>query len=211
MATANNNQSRGNGSDPRANSFQALQDDTRDAVRQARSAGEKQYQRYRDQAADELEALAEGARSASDSMAGRDSLGLSRHVADLAGQASSLAHSLQNRSAEELLQQAGQLARRNPGLFLVGSVALGFGLSRFLGASQHDESTGSGDLERRRQATDMHPAIAADEEVASIPSLAADVHRPGVSGAPGTHGINDPAGPFAEVPNNQNPAKGDFQ
>jgi hypothetical protein len=45
---------------------------------------------------------------------------------------------MRGKSAEEMLQQAGRLARENPALFVTGSVAVGFGLSRFLRASSPD-------------------------------------------------------------------------
>lgn len=70
--------------------------------------------------AEELEGDGEGAIS-----------GFGRSVASLTRQ---LAGGLRERDIEEFARELATLARRNPGVFLAGSVALGFGISRFFKA-----------------------------------------------------------------------------
>lgn len=62
--------------------------------------------------------------------------GFGRSVTSLMRQ---LAGGLRERDIEELAQELGALARRNPGVFLAGSVALGFGIARFFkGRASHE-------------------------------------------------------------------------
>lgn len=57
--------------------------------------------------------------------------GFGRSVASLTRQ---LAGGLRERDIEDFARELGTLARRNPGVFLAGSVALGFGMARFFKA-----------------------------------------------------------------------------
>jgi hypothetical protein len=57
--------------------------------------------------------------------------GFGHSVASLMRQ---LAGGLRERDVEQFASELGQLARRNPGVFLAGSVALGFGVARFFKA-----------------------------------------------------------------------------
>ncbi|WP_449432474.1 hypothetical protein [Pseudomonas putida] len=102
---------------------------------EAKSKGTEQYTQYRDVAAEELDSLQEGVRSAASALEGKDSLGLSQYLAQAAECLGNFAGEVRQLSAEELLHKGSRLARDNPGMFLAGSVAIGFGLSRFLGAS----------------------------------------------------------------------------
>lgn len=53
------------------------------------------------------------------------------------------AEQVRHQSAESLLQRGTQLARSNPALFLAGSVAVGFAISRFMRASDTHADTPS--------------------------------------------------------------------
>lgn len=69
---------------------------------------------------------------------------LAHYVEELAQGISQLADNLRHQNADEALQQAGSLARDNPALFLLGSMALGFGLSRVF-KEQHPDAQSSFD------------------------------------------------------------------
>jgi hypothetical protein len=112
-----------------------LQDDAKALFDTAREQGSEHLEEYRERAADEIENLARTATSAAEQLQDDDTLGLSHYITDVADGLSSFAGSLRGKSADELLQQVGRLARDNPALFLTGSIALGFGLSRFMRAS----------------------------------------------------------------------------
>ncbi|MFD1691409.1 hypothetical protein ACFSHR_07295 [Azotobacter chroococcum] len=60
---------------------------------------------------------------------------LSTYVLDAADHLFKFADQLRGKSAEQLFHEADRLARDNPALFLAGSVAVGFGLTRFARAS----------------------------------------------------------------------------
>jgi len=141
MATTYENSTSGsdNGDKPgAAEHLQNLQDDAKAALQGAKEHGAAQFEQYRDTAADQIDNLAQTAKSAAEQFQEKDTLGLSHYVTDIAQSMTSLSENLRGKSADELLRQAGQLARDNPALFLTGSIVLGFGLSRFL------KATGSG-------------------------------------------------------------------
>src|SRR5690606_36435224 len=60
---------------------------------------------------------------------------LANYASQFSSNVSALAARLRDGNLDELISDTRELARRNPGLFLAGGVALGFALSRFLKAS----------------------------------------------------------------------------
>ncbi|MGI3748765.1 MAG: hypothetical protein ACRYF8_25010 [Janthinobacterium lividum] len=115
-----------------------LQDNAKDLLGTAREHGTEQFGSYRDSAAEQIEHLAKTASAAAEELQDKDTLGISHYISDIAESLGAFATSMRGKSAEEMLQQAGRLARENPALFVTGSVAVGFGLSRFLRASSPD-------------------------------------------------------------------------
>lgn len=61
---------------------------------------------------------------------------LSGYVHDMAASLGGLADDLRSKSGDEMLHQLNRFARQNPALFIGGSVAVGFGLTRFARASR---------------------------------------------------------------------------
>ncbi|VVO01062.1 hypothetical protein PS718_02668 [Pseudomonas fluorescens] len=138
--------------DGKPQDFQHLKDDVTDAIGGARQQADAQFGQYRDTAADQIEALAQGAKSFVSELEDKDTLGMSDYLTDMAESMTGLAGNLRGKSAEQLLHDAADLARSNPGLFIAGSIALGFGLSRFLKAgssaavtvsANHDPAAGT--------------------------------------------------------------------
>ena len=138
--------------DGKPQDFQHLKDDVTEALGGARQQADAQFGQYRDTAADQIEALAQGAKSFVSELEDKDTLGMSDYLTDMAESMTGLAGNLRGKSAEQLLHDAADLARSNPGLFIAGSIALGFGLSRFLKAgssaavtvsSNHDPAAGN--------------------------------------------------------------------
>ena len=66
--------------------------------------------------------------------------GVARHIREAAKSVEGLSNNLRNRSVDELMHAASDLARSQPGVFIVGAVAAGFALSRFLKSSVPDDS-----------------------------------------------------------------------
>lgn len=158
-----------------------LQDDAKTLFETARDQGTEHLGDYRELAADEIENLARSATSAAEQLQGHDTLGISHYITDVAESLGNFAGSLRGKSADELLQQVGRLAKDNPALFLTGSIALGFGLSRFMRASapdlaqssSPDSSAGSADPVN----DDFDTRIAAGEELAVRPTDEGDAVR----------------------------------
>lgn len=114
--------------------FEHLKDDVSETLGGARQQADAQFGQYRDTAAEQIEALAQGAKSFVSELEDKDTLGMSDYLSDMADSMTGLAQNLRGKSAEQLLHDAAELARSNPALFIAGSVAIGFGLSRFLKA-----------------------------------------------------------------------------
>ncbi|WP_434589530.1 hypothetical protein J3Q09_16305 [Pseudomonas sp. R4-83] len=114
--------------------FEHLKDDVSETLGGARQQADAQFGQYRDMAAEQIEALAQGAKSFVSELEDKDTLGMSDYLSDMAESMTGLAQNLRGKSAEQLLHDAAELARSNPALFIAGSVAIGFGLSRFLKA-----------------------------------------------------------------------------
>ncbi|ANJ55542.1 hypothetical protein [Pseudomonas silesiensis] len=121
--------------------FQHLKEDVTEVLGGAREQVDAQFGQYRDTAADQIEALAKGAKSFVSELEAKDTLGMSDYLSDMAQSMSGLAGSLRGKSAEQLLHDSADLARNNPALFIAGSIALGFGLSRFLKAGSSPAAT----------------------------------------------------------------------
>ncbi|MFL9815180.1 hypothetical protein D7241_18200 [Stutzerimonas sp. VN223-3] len=107
----------------------------RQAADQVKTQGKSQLEGYRETAADEIEKVAQSAKAAAQELEGQDRLGLSNYVSDMAQNMVQFSDSLRGKSVDELLQDVNRLARNNPALFITGSIALGFGLTRFARAS----------------------------------------------------------------------------
>jgi hypothetical protein len=95
----------------------------------------RRFDRGADAAADQMDDVAERIRSAADELDDGEGGEMSQHVARLADGIAQVADTLRNKSADELMRDVRRLAQRNPALFIAGSIAVGFGLSRFAKAS----------------------------------------------------------------------------
>jgi hypothetical protein len=71
----------------------------------------------------------------SEELRGQDQESLADYAGQLAGSMKNFAENLRQRNLDELVRDTQQLARSNPALFVMGSVAVGIALSRFLKAS----------------------------------------------------------------------------
>lgn len=206
-----------------------LQDDAQAAIASAKEQGSAQFEQYRDTAAQQIETLAQSAQSAAEHMQQDDTLGISHYVTDIAQSMTTLADNLRGKSVDELLQQAGKLARDNPALFITGSVALGFGLSRFLRASGSAQGTTSttgsaatpdiasptntpASQYANRPTAGMSTVVEADQEFpVSHPHMGDVRHsgRPGIPDAPTGQGMTgayiptDPLGADATYPDSK--------
>lgn len=146
-----------------------------DVAEKMRAEGQEQVQHYRNVAADKVDTLADSVRAAASEMREDDVAHLSRHVADMAGSLGRMADGLREKSADEILHDVRRIARENPTLFIAGSIAIGFGLTRFARASASDAT----DRERRSFA-------ATSERTGTTRWTDADAAVPGTTARPAT-------------------------
>jgi hypothetical protein len=107
-----------------------------------RERGVEQIEGAKGQLADGAERVAAAVERTADELSDGDG-GLSGFGHSVASLMRQLAGGLRERDVEEFARELGALARRNPGVFLAGSVALGFGIARFFkaratGSTQRD-------------------------------------------------------------------------
>ncbi len=124
----------------------------------AAGQGEAQFEQLRERATEQIDSLAEGAHSAASALEGKDALGISSYLGQLADGLGAFADRVRDKSAEDLLHEGARLARDNPALFVAGSVAIGFGLSRFLRASAEHGSEAQTDHSPSASATSFSSA-----------------------------------------------------
>lgn len=108
-----------------------------------RRQAEETFDETREQAASGLDSIVGAAAAAAEDLREHNQEGLSRYVSEIADSVASLATSLRHKSVDELIHDVGAIARRNPTLFLAGSLAVGLGVGRFARSSskhQRDKS-----------------------------------------------------------------------
>ena len=104
-------------------------------AQEAKQSGQKQLHTTKKAAVDQAQKVAGVIEQASAELGRHDQQTLARYTGEFANSIKSLADTLNTRSIDELGTDALSLARKNPTLFLLGSVAIGFALSRFVKAS----------------------------------------------------------------------------
>jgi hypothetical protein len=100
----------------------------------ARDRGMEQLEGAKGQLAEGAERVASAVERAADELEGEGDDSISGYGRSLANLMRQLAGGLRERDIEQFASELGSLARRNPGMFLAGSVALGFGVARFFKA-----------------------------------------------------------------------------
>ena len=101
----------------------------------AKLQGQEQFEAHKHTAADQTEKLAGVVERVAEEFKGQDQQSLAEYAGQLAGSMKSFAENLRDRSLDDVIRDTQQLARKNPTLFLMGSVAVGIALSRFFKAS----------------------------------------------------------------------------
>lgn len=109
----------------------------------ARDRGMEQLESAKAQLAEGAERVAAAVERTADELDGDGDGGMSGFGHSAATLMRQLAGGLRERDVEEFARELGSLARRNPGLFLAGSVALGFGIARFFKARPRGQPNGA--------------------------------------------------------------------
>ncbi len=101
----------------------------------ARSAAESLLEEQRQQVAEKVSGIAEALRSAANSLEQPQNRALAGYVGQAADQVESISRTVRERRWNELVADAEDFVRRQPTLFVLGAVATGFLVGRFLWAS----------------------------------------------------------------------------
>ncbi|MCW8194476.1 hypothetical protein F6455_06730 [Proteobacteria bacterium 005FR1] len=140
MTNGKNPSKRDVAEDMKAKANQASQEVKAQAQRTSedmKSRGRDELEKRESQAADAMDQVAEATEAAAHELEQRrETAALSHYVSELADGISGLSGNLRSKNTDELISDASRLARNNPGLFLLGSVAVGFGLSRIAKANR---------------------------------------------------------------------------
>jgi len=205
------------GSAPSAEDIRAT---AREAGEQVKNQGKAQLDSYRGTAADELEKVAQSVKAAAGELENQDSTGLSHYVSDMAQSMVDLADNLRGKSVDELVGDVTRLARNNPGLFIAGSVALGFGLTRFARASSHragsaarEPTTDYGHSDASRPHPTSPLGVPADVTAETLPSqseLDSRISAGSTVGSVGSSGMSPTTGTAAGVGSNGKGTNGEL-
>lgn len=145
-----------------------IKEDARDLKQEATSMAREQAEAGQHRVAEEVDALSDAIDAAASNLDDQDRQGLARYARQLSSNLASAAGQLEGRSVDELAQDAKRLARDNPALFMLGSIAVGFGLSRFFKASaEHDHKSGDNAERTDAYRTDANFGTGLDDDDAS--------------------------------------------
>lgn len=164
---------RGDGSTPVGQDASASNSGTqkaREAAREAANAGKERLRAGSDRAAESVDHVAEAVGTAASRLNELEHDGLADHASRLASYLSDMSDKLRERNVDEVTEDVRRLAQRNPALFLLGSVAIGIGLSRFAKASTEKRSLDRADEDaewRGAATTSRSPAHRVGEDRAA--------------------------------------------
>lgn len=142
---------------PQENStFRPLKEDALHASTAAAEEAQKQFNDIKDAVSskkdsslEQVNAIEHALESAAQDLQDHDYTQLSSYVTQFAKSLGSTAESLRNKNIDEVFHSIQSVAQRNPTLFIVGSIAIGLGISRFIKASSNREA--------RTQKSSSHP------------------------------------------------------
>jgi hypothetical protein len=112
-----------------------LKSDTSEVMDKAKQAGEQRLGAGKQTAAAQAHKVAGVFDQASSQFRQDDLPKFAEYASEIGNSIKNFADNLQNRSINDLVEDTRGFARRNPAMFLLGSIALGVAVSRFLKAS----------------------------------------------------------------------------
>ena len=108
----------------------------KEAAREVANEGKERLEARSEAAATRVDDVADAIGSAASRLDELDHQGLAEYANQMASALTDLSAKLREKSVDELAQDVSSIAQRNPALFLLGSVAVGLGLSRFAKAKR---------------------------------------------------------------------------
>jgi hypothetical protein len=124
-----------------------------------RNAAEQMLEERKSRAADQVHGVAQALRRTAEGVKGENDL-VGRYAEQAAETVERFADTVRERRIGDLVAEIDEFARRSPTLFLLGAVAAGFVVGRFMAASgeRQQESTRRGEREHRDEARRSRPA-----------------------------------------------------
>ena len=128
-------------------STEKVKADAIEVVDKAKSIGREQLESGKDTAAGQAEKVANVIEQAASQLKENNLRSLADYTSEIGATIKSFSDRLQNRSVDELVTDIRDMARRNPTAFVLGSVVIGIGISRFFKASAERRHQGSNDID----------------------------------------------------------------
>lgn len=133
-------------------SVDRIKNDATEVMDKAKAAGREHVESGKEAAATQAEKVASVIEQTSSQLKESNFHTLADYTNELAAGIKNFSEGLHNRSVDELLGDIRDMARRNPTAFILGSVVVGIGISRFFKASaERREHTGRTNAETRSE------------------------------------------------------------
>ena len=145
---------------PKAATGERLREGASDAVDMAKEEARTRLEQGRESAAAHAEDATGTLDRISDTLAQEGHESLAQATSAISSQLAGLAEYFESHTVDEVAREAQRLVRRNPALLIVGGLAVGFALTRFLEAPSGNPAqrqTGSGGQAGRADGHDRSP------------------------------------------------------
>ena len=128
-------------------STEKVKADAIEVIDKAKSIGREQLESGKDTASGQAEKVANVIQQAASQLQENNLRSLADYTSEIGTTIKSFSDGLQNRSVDDLVTDIRDMARRNPTAFVLGSVVIGIGISRFFKASAERRHEGSNDVD----------------------------------------------------------------
>ena len=112
-----------------------IRSDAMEVMDKAKTAGREQFESGKQITASQAEKIADVVDHASSQLKENNLQTLADYASELGATIKNFSEGLHNRSVDDLLVEIREIARRNPTAFLLGSIVIGVGISRFFKAT----------------------------------------------------------------------------
>ena len=126
-------------------STEKVKADASEVVEKAKSIGREQLESGKRTAANQAEKVANVIDHAAFQLKENNLQTLADYTSEIGATIKNFSDGLQNRTVDDLITDIRDMARRNPTAFILGSVVIGIGISRFFKASGERRQRGDSD------------------------------------------------------------------
>jgi hypothetical protein len=112
-----------------------IKSDATEVIEKAKNAGIEQFESGKQTAADQAQKVAAVVEQASSKFRENDLQTLAEYTSEIGTTIKNFSENFRNRSVEDLMNDTRALAKQNPTLFVLGSIAVGVAIGRFFKAS----------------------------------------------------------------------------